>query len=280
MSSQRKILDTFQIIGFIFSTSVSIVLIFAGQDTVQSVILGLILATLTQLFDLQLRQSSSEDKILRANKLSRALYQDNWLLKFIEEIVDNYLAVKSGWYALFKRRADDVVVECHNTLHSLAEGYMNVGKGSGFAFGAHEIRNVEKCLKSSSVANMAYWRTPIAVKHFQETSQAIKRGVTITRIFILDSVEVNEYMDILEQWQKIGADVYIAAANELPVELNEDYLIADDCVYARLELTGDGRVRGQRISIDKTEIEHMIEKFNILRRHSRKLDDIRETLKV
>jgi len=65
MKAQLKNLDTFQIIGFVLSAVVSIILLIAKQDTVASTTLGLVLAALTQLFDLQKRHSDSQEQILQ-----------------------------------------------------------------------------------------------------------------------------------------------------------------------------------------------------------------------
>lgn len=49
MESKVKAVDTFQIVGFIISVGISVGLIAMQIDTVASVTLGLVLATLTQL---------------------------------------------------------------------------------------------------------------------------------------------------------------------------------------------------------------------------------------
>jgi hypothetical protein len=59
MGNLRKYLDPFQIIGFAFSLAVSIWLIRIGQDTILSLLVGLALAAITQLFDLQARMVAS-----------------------------------------------------------------------------------------------------------------------------------------------------------------------------------------------------------------------------
>lgn len=75
MKLKYTALDTFQIVGFVVSVAISVGLVVSGQDTVASVTLGLVLGTLTQLFDLQIRHSASEERLLQANALSRALYR-------------------------------------------------------------------------------------------------------------------------------------------------------------------------------------------------------------
>jgi hypothetical protein len=102
MKPRAQLIDVFQIVGFVVSIVISIGLIVIGQDTIPSVTLGLVLAILTQLFDMQMRQSSSEERILKAGLLNQSLYKDEWLLRQIQQIVDSYIIVKktswiSGW---------------------------------------------------------------------------------------------------------------------------------------------------------------------------------------
>ena len=75
MKSPFKNLDTVQIIGFIASGIISIGFLLAGQDPITSVILGFVLAALTQGFDIQKRLSDSEERLLIVSALSRKLYQ-------------------------------------------------------------------------------------------------------------------------------------------------------------------------------------------------------------
>ena len=136
-----KMLDPFQIIGFIISTAISMGMILSGQDTIQSVSLGLILAVLVQqfdLFDLQMRLTESKEHILEAGKLTQKLYRDELLLEEVKNIVNDYLQIKSGWFGLFKRRADGAITECRNILHLMAEGYTYADLTTPFTLGANE----------------------------------------------------------------------------------------------------------------------------------------------
>lgn len=73
MKAQFRNLDTLQVVGFVISVSVSAALLIAGQDTVASITLGFVLATLTRLFDLQKRHSDSEERVFQASALSEAV---------------------------------------------------------------------------------------------------------------------------------------------------------------------------------------------------------------
>lgn len=278
MKSPLKNLDAIQAVGFVISAIVSIGLLAAGQNQVASITLGFVLAMLTQLFDIQKRLSDSEERLLQANVLSRALYRDEWLLKHIRQIVDDYQSVKGKWFDLFKRRADDVIVECRNVLHSMAEDYLIADLRSPFTFGAESLASAKKSLKAVA-ADVAYWRSPHAQKYLQANAEAAKRGIKVIRIFVQPLDVLRGIIDTLEQQQSWACDVYVAFPDGLPRELNEDYIIMDDKVFTKLALTGDGRAREERISIDSVEVERMSKRFDALLRYSRKLNEVIENLK-
>lgn len=280
MKNQPKTLDTFQVAGFIISVVISIGLLISKQDTILSVILGLVLAILTQLFDIQIRSSESEERLLQAGLLNQKLYRDEWLLKHVQEIVDNYLTVKDNWLDLFKRRAEDAVIECRSVLHSMADGYLIAEPRSPYSFGAKGIDDVVKSYKHVSAnTDLEYWKTTYAEKGLQANANAVKRGVAISRVFVHKIDTLRQIITTLEKQKAVGIQVYIANIDELPKYLCEDYIITDDRAYAIMELSVDGRFKKQRISIDPVEVEKMVKQFEMLLHHSKKLDDVLEYLK-
>jgi hypothetical protein len=271
MEKPIKTVDRFQIVGFVVSTAISIGLILLQQDTIISVTLGLVLATLTQLFDIQLRNAESEERILKANILNQKLYRDEWLLNHIRQIVDDYYSVKGSWFNLFRFRAETAVTDCYDTLHSLAEGYMTFGARSPFAFGDEGITDAENSLKAVTT-NPHYWRSLPAKTYLQKHSIAIKRGVKITRIFIVQLENLSEIQDVIEEQENIGVDVYLADVKDLPREMQEIYIIMDDKLVTQAEFTPDGTIKSWRMFLGPREVEAVVRKFEVIMRRSRKLE--------
>ena len=133
MKSAFRGLDTFQVAGFLLWAGVSIGLLLIGQDTLSSIILGFVLATLTQLFDVQKQIGEVEERVLNSTKLGQQLYKNDWLYSYIEEIVKDYNTVENSWFEIFTEGAKDRIVVCRNQLHSLAEGYIVGGLGDRFS---------------------------------------------------------------------------------------------------------------------------------------------------
>ena len=69
---RNRYLDTFQIAGFIISAVIAFVLLLAGEDTINSIVLGFVIAIFVQLFDVQMRQAESRDQIVRVNQIAES----------------------------------------------------------------------------------------------------------------------------------------------------------------------------------------------------------------
>jgi hypothetical protein len=274
MDKQSKLIDVFQIIGFAVSTGVAIVLVVAQVDPVQSTVIGLMLAILTQLFDLQLRHSASEQRLLQANALSQTLYRDPQLLTRVRQMVDDYYSIMAGWLELFKVRADDILSECHRVLRSMAGGTMEPPPRSQFTLSVNGLKLAQKSLKQ--VTDFAAIRDAVeGVRgwYSKAWAETAGRGVNMTMILVLSRENLK---DMIVQAGTIPTPVgtYIALTDELPQELDENYLIVDDRVVGHSERLADGTLGERTISIIPIEVERMVKRFDQALRYARRVEDV------
>ena len=267
-----KDIDKFQIIGFVLSAAISLILILRGQDTVISITLGLVLATLTQLFDLQMRNAEAEERLLQANLLNRKLFDDDELLAQIRQIVDDYYAVKNSWFSHFKEIARDSVTSCQYNLHTLANGYIGLKPFSPFAYSAKGFRNAKVCAYTVALGNMQYWRSSHATKYIQSNKDAIQRGVKVVRIFVQHESVLREYNDILVAMQEMGVDLYTVSPESIPSDLKRDMNIIDEKILVQLELTEDGSIREDTITVDPIKVRQAMNDFDKLKGFAAKFD--------
>lgn len=266
-------LDRFQIVGFVISTLISISLIISNQDTVQSIILGLALAIITQLFDIQMRQSAIEERILEANKLSLKLYRDEKLFSRIHQIVNDYQMIKNdGWFNLFMARADAALADCHHVIHLLAEGSMAVPNRSPYNFAFAGILEASASLKGVTSDNLAWWRSERGKRYLENNAELVKRGVDFTRIFILPQSEIGDVIDILQEHRQAGVKVFVAFIEDVPHELNQNFIIMDDRLVTRLERIGQERARERNISTKFVEVEQAKKTYEILLQYVQPLE--------
>jgi hypothetical protein len=270
-----EIVDRFQIVGFVLSVAISVGLIVSKQDTVTSVVLGLLVASITQLFDLQLRNVAFEERILRASALSRKLFHDEWLLRSIEEIVTGYVNASDKWFELFRLRAQDFIHECRDGLRSLSNDDMTVGFDSPFRIGPDAYEKYAKeSIQVTNCGSPSYWRSVFSQKYWQANGNAIRRGVKITRIFILTHEALDSLTDILERQRSIGVDVYVVTADEVPQDSVEMLMIMDNRLGVVYDLGADGWIKEERITIHQERVEKLQRRFNFLMRYARKLEDV------
>ena len=273
MKSPIKAFDTFQISGFIISVAISLGLIVMKQDTVASVTLGLILAILTQLFDLQIRHGATEERILKASAISESLYKDESLLEDIQQIVEDYQSVKKDRFELFQLQADAAIDKCRNTLHSMSNGFVLVDRDSPYSLGAEAFHMAKQSLKAVTTMDISQWReNPRSQKYTEAYTATVQRGIDVKRIFVQPVDRIPEILDILEEQRSTGMNVYIVRAEDLSREFNEEFLLMDDRILSKMEFTGYGHIRIERLSIDKTEISQMLERFDLLLRYAKTLD--------
>ena len=274
MESRSKLFDTFQIVGFTTSTVVAIALVVARVDPVQSTVIGLLLAVFTQLFDIQLRHSNSEERLLQANDLNKSLYRDLELLGQIQQIVDDYYSINDGWLDLFKTRAQHMMSECHRVLRSMAMGTMEPPAGSQFTLQVNGLKLAQKSIKQvtdyaaikGAVQGVRGWYT----RAWEETAG---RGVQMSMILILSRKDLT---DMFTQVHTVIIPVgtYIAFSDELPQELDENYLLVDDKVMSFSERRADGTLGERLISIVPIEVERMIKRFDQAMRYAKKAEDV------
>ncbi len=277
MKAQFKNLDTLQIVGFIISAGVSAVLLIVGQDTVASLTLGFILAALTQLFDLQKRHSDSEERILQASALSEALFRDEWLLKHIQQIVEDYQLVNKSKVQseFFLEKARTAINDCSSTLAGLSKGHVSTTREEQMVVLEELLRTARVQARGVSyITFREWWQSQIGKSYLQENARSVQRGVHITRIFIVPKSRLQEVKDLVIEHRKAGVEVYIAIEEEQPSELLESYLIIDDSIVSKSQIVLGGQFQKADVTADPYEVKKMIRNFNWLLRNSRKPEDV------
>jgi hypothetical protein len=277
MKAQFKNLDTLQIVGFIISAGVSAVLLIAGQDTVSSLTLGFVLAAFTQLFDLQKRHSDSEERILKASALSEALFRDEWLLKRIRQIVEDYQSVNKSEVQreFFLEKARVAIEDCSNTLAGLSKGRVTITREEQMVVLEELLRTAHMQARAVSYITFGeWWQTPVGKSYLQENERAVKRGVHIIRIFVAPKNRINELKELVIEHLKAGVEVYVAIEEEQPLELLESYLIVDESVVSKSQIILGGQFQKAYITAEPYEVQKMIHNFNWLLRNSRKAEDM------
>lgn len=268
MRMSLRYLDPIIVIGLIISIALSTVLVVSGQDSVTSMLIGLVVATLSLLVDVIARLHQSEEKLLASSILGSAVVNDPFLMSSVSKIIDDYNSVKNHEARTFQSVAKNSLTECRDKLHSLVEGYILVDVMSPFTFGRCGVNDVKSSLKLVQYATPSYWRTKLGEKYFQANIDAIQRGATVTRIWLQDEKTLTEFRDVIELQEKSGIKSWIVVSTGLPNELLEDFDIADDKLVAKLEITLEGHAKFERISVNPLEVQKARNNFDLLLRYA------------
>jgi len=255
------------IVGISFSIALSVCLLLLGVDTPDSTIIGLVSIAISLLLELISRLAKAQEKLIAASGLSRSLLRDETLFSAISTIVEDYHSVirRRDGYSMFANRARELLSECSDGIHDLVEGYMILPPLSQFSFGLKGFSDVRHTIKSTSYVDAeGFWKSVAGEKYLQANIELVRRGVKITRIFIGNRRNVGRAKEVMTGQREAGIRVLIALIEEIPRDLCEDFLVADDSILAQLQLTREGIPRSERISIDPQEVRRAINGFDRL----------------
>lgn len=270
-------IDAFLVIGILTSISLSTILVLTGLDKAQGLIIGLLGTILTMFIDFFARLRETENRILAANTFDKHLIKDEWLASTVKQIVSDHEQTKKIHNHFFDERAKDAVDECKDVIHGLVEGYMLVEPKGKFTFGPRGIDDAKNSIYAVSYANPNhYWQQTWSENYFQANKRAIARGVKIVRIFLSDMAGLQSLTDVLVAQNSASIEVHVAIVDEIPLELREDFLIQDNIILVKLEITQEGFAKKERISIIPAEIREANSKFERLFRLSISLDEFQK----
>jgi hypothetical protein len=239
-----------------------------------SALVGLVLAVLTQLFDLQLRHNASEELLLKATTLSQSLYHDDRLLGDVRQIVEDYDSVHKGWFAGFQLRAEEALQECHNTLHALAGGHMDVATHMSFSLSLTGLGYASKSWKEllewealcSTSEGLQQWLT-------QAHHKARQRGIQIQHVVSVSRAMAPSLVAAMNRLAEHAATYFVIVRDDLSVDLDENYIIMDDRAAAHLERTAGGGLRETQVTINPIEVERLVKHFSMVLVYARPLAD-------
>lgn len=112
---------------------------------------------------------------------------------------------------------------------------------------------------------MHYWRTSHGIKYIQANKDAIERGVKIARIFVQRPDVIDDYEDILNAMFQMGVELYVVSPDTVPSDLKRDMNIIDEQILVHLELTEDGSIREDIITIDPIKVAQAKNDFEKLK---------------
>ncbi|MEW5985668.1 MAG: hypothetical protein AB1791_03445 [Chloroflexota bacterium] len=265
-------LDPILAIGVVLSVAVAIILVLTGQDQATSLLIGLAVTAITLLIDVLARLKNSEQRIVEAIELGEALSSDPRLFGVIRQIAQDYRAVKQLAFDHFSLRADDALLECREVIHHLVEGRMTVSTQSKYTYGFTGINTATHGIKAVAYADIAWWRSNPGETYMLLNIEAAKRGVDIIRVWIFNKDALAGYKDVIERQKQADIQTYVATPDQIPSDFLEDYMVVDERVLVKLELTLHGQSKAELISINPIEVDKALSNFDGILRYATPFD--------
>lgn len=270
-------LDPIQITGFAISIAVPLFLLVTGKDQIGSVTLGFVLAAFTQLLDLQVRQSDSEKRILSSKAFNEILYRDEWLLKSLSQIAGDYQRIKNHTFDPFdfKAQAIESVQRCRDRLNKMSNGYDFPIERIPFEQSIIALKKAQNSVKAADCGDLSFWDNANANKYIKLNEEVCRRGVKITRVFIHPITDLSKKIDLLKKQKDLGIEIYIVdPTRELPQVLKDDYILVDDSFAVRSDFGTDGKVVGNKVSVEQVVVGELVRNFDRLLNYALTLDEL------
>jgi len=259
-------LDPFLTTGIIVSIAIALILILLGQDEVNSLIAGLLTTIVTILIDLIARLKETEYKILQASKLGNVLSENRDLHTTLSQIASSYLAIPNQNFDKFVEARRDVLLECKERLLGMEHGYLSILPDSKHAYGKKGVENAKKAIDAVAYEDLESWRTEHLKSVVEENANAVRRGITIRRVFVASDENLRRFVDVLQSHRDAGVHIRVATPDDLPsTHLLESFQILDNNVLVYFYYTRDGKkFTGEKISIEPVEVDVVKGKFEII----------------
>jgi hypothetical protein len=259
-----ELLDPVIIIGALFSIGLSLILFLTGVDTITSVIVGLIGVTISLLLDLIARNKQMEEVVLETLGLNSDLYADKWAKDRLVDMIQSWkLILSSNYHPLLLQIARLRTQDARDQLVAIASGEVMTDATENRLL-AVAVEEAKVSVKASSMVSLDFWNSPAGKKYLDVNYEAVKRGVNVTRVFIIDNLSP-ETETLMKDMAGNGVNVLIVNKEQVPGELRVAFVISDDHLVWTTEFTPDMMFREHHISIKSEDVMRTANKFEKLK---------------
>lgn len=228
-------------------------------DQVSSFIVSLVVSILLLLVEMRFQVASTRHDLATYAHFDEKSMGDPKLRTFMHDVLDGYTGIANTGDVVFLRRAQKVMEECSAEMSNMREGFCEDHAEEVVDLLLNIIQETKKTVCATSVVKMAdYWGGGSGKEWVEANFTAIRRGVKITRIFIIESVDSldQEGRAQIEAQRVGGIDVRIALANRIDGHLIVDMGLFDDHYYVVADfLAGLGGLQAFRLHRRSVEVE-------------------------
>lgn len=266
-----NLIDPIILIGLFVSVGISIFMVLMGNDSVTSLIIGLLSTIVTLLIDIVSRIQKAESTLLAANDLAK-LFSKSKVSSDIRELAHNYDLIGMHRFEHYYKIANAQIIECKMRIRELASGNIYVQAKSLEEYSAYmAFTDAQTSVKAVDFGEPRFWLSESGQKYLKINQEAVKRRVKVTRIFAIDEKQENS-KKILKDQMTAG----IQTLTIIPERAKQEFMIIDNHIRIDVVFDSNGKYIGERIILDSAQVAEALERFDLLESFSKAVSEIQE----
>ena len=257
------------LIGLAISIVVGVVMVRSGEDTVRSLTVSMLSATIALIIEVVVRVMRTEGAIREVTKVSQIL-SERHIGEYVREMAVSYEAIEQCEFDHYHTIADDSLAECMTRLREIASGSVVVRAKTPQAYVVRGIQEARRDTKVIHIGFMDFWSTDLGRQYFALNKAAVRRGVGMTRVFALTPEEVRDSLQMLKAQQEAGIRVLVVK----PSRVTDDFVIFDERILVEFQVGEYRHYSRERIILDPTQVRKRLREFENLVRYSKTIGEI------
>jgi hypothetical protein len=242
-----------------------------------SIVIALLGLAVTLILDLISRVERRQETTTMAFRIAEAVERMPDAAPDLEKAV--LLAsdiVEGGGGKRFRDALTHAASEFRDDLEALSRGDLRVHIGSGSIL-SEETDLTRTTIRATSVVTVdeAWWSSEAGKEYAQASAAAMRRGVSITRIYIFDREQSTRMQILMKEQRAMGTHVYAIDLADVPLELRINVVIFDERAVYAISETGDPKNPLRMLHTQPHDVQTAIRRFEQLLQLIMQLDSSR-----
>lgn len=255
--------NTTLVVGVVVSAALVIIpTVIRTEFVTLGLMIGLHGVSITLMIEVITRLERREHLTHRAFRLIEALDRAPAMIDDIEQGVTTAAAVSRSGLPLYREAVEQAAAEFRLKVDQLHRGEYRVQTGSA-ALLISQTKSTKSSMKATSIVtiNENWWHSQAGTEYWEENLRALKRGVQITRIYILDGQCSRRMTELMSVQAEAGIRVYAIDRDLIPAELYIDVVIFDERGVYEIEPSTDDRQTRRTFKISPVDVRAISLRF-------------------
>lgn len=227
-------------------------------EPISSFLISLVVAVILLVVELRFQLGQAKETFAAALGMQREALEDPVLMQSLNQIMEGFSTVAASGDKYYKDMAQDTIAKCAADVAKLREGFTEIPIDDMMTQITRRLRETQQTVFATVLGRIGeFWFTGAGKEYLQENTNAVQRGVKVTRVFIVENMEelTPEVHDLIRAQAEAGFDVKIAFAHDLTHDVLYDMALFDEKYAWYLDLIpGTREARGAKVYRDPGEL--------------------------